>query len=50
MSYFCETIKKYNRRYNHGGYFFAILSAIANGDNTIPRLTQAMGESGVTGH
>ena len=31
-------------------YWKRFLSAIANGDNTIPRLTQATGESGVTGH
>ncbi|MGM9799009.1 MAG: hypothetical protein ACI3ZY_15795 [Parabacteroides sp.] len=28
--------------------FFTILSAIANGDNTIPLLSQATGESSVT--
>ena len=40
-------IQEFGKKY---GNYFAILSAIANGDNTIPRLTQATGESGVTGH
>lgn len=40
-------IQEFGKKY---GNYFAILSAIANGDNTIPHLTQATGESSVTGH
>ena len=40
-------IQEFGKKY---GNYFAILSAIANGDKTIPRLTQDTGESGVTGH
>lgn len=40
-------IQEFGKKY---GNYFAILSAIANGDNTIPKLNDATGETTVTGH
>jgi len=40
-------IQEFGKKY---GNYFAILSAIANGDNTIPKLNDTTGETTVTGH
>lgn len=40
-------IQEFGKKY---GNYFAILSAIANGDNTIPKLNETTGENSVTGH
>ena len=40
-------IQEFGKKY---GNYFAILSAIANGDNTIPKLSETTGEVSVTGH
>jgi len=40
-------IQEFGKKY---GNYFAVLSAIANGDNTIPKLIGSIGEASVTGH
>ena len=40
-------IQEFGKKY---GNYFAVLSAIANGDNTIPKLSDVTGETSITGH
>ncbi len=39
-------VQEFGKKY---GNYFSILSSIANGDNTIPKLTEALGDSSITG-
>jgi AAA+ ATPase superfamily predicted ATPase len=40
-------IQEFGKKY---GNYFAVLSAIANGNNTIPKLSDVTGETSITGH
>lgn len=39
-------VQEFGKKY---GNYFSILSSIANGDNTIPKLTETLGDSSITG-